>query len=196
MKYPQNIADVLALKPQMMGFIFYPKSSRFVDVDTLQAVKKLSFDTTQKVGVFVNETAQNISQIAKQWGLDVVQLHGNETPEFAHHLRKKYKVIKALGIETSNDLAQIALFKNYCDFILLDKKSPQHGGTGIAFNWHLLNNQHFDTPIILSGGVSVDNMANLPQNCQNLVGIDVNSRFETQPALKDTAMLAKLMANF
>jgi phosphoribosylanthranilate isomerase len=193
MKQPQNIADVLSLHPQMMGFIFYPKSSRFVDDTTLTAVKNLPFDSTQKVGVFVDESAQTITQIAQQWGLNVLQLHGNETPELAQKLRENYTVIKALGIETTNDLQQITHFKNHCDYILLDKKSPQHGGTGKAFDWQLLNNQNFDVPIILSGGVSLDNVMHINNiKCPNLVGIDVNSCFETQPALKNMAKLQTL----
>lgn len=193
MKQPQNITDVLSLHPQMMGFIFYPKSPRFADNITLNAVKNLAFGNTQKVGVFVDETTQTITQIAQQWGLNILQLHGNETPEFTQQLRKNYTVIKALGIETANDLQQIARFKNHCDYILLDKKSPQHGGTGKVFDWQLLNNQDFDVPIILSGGVSLDNVMQINNiNCPNLVGIDVNSCFETHPALKNLTKLQTL----
>ena len=193
MKYKENIKDVLALKPDMMGFIFYEKSPRCADKETKKVLRESDFGKTKKVGVFVNETTENILSIAKDCKLDMVQLHGNESPEAAALIQKHYPVIKAIGIENKENFRSIDKYEGKCNYILLDKKSPSHGGTGKVFDWNLLTEYNYKTPFLLSGGISPENIS-AAKNIKHssMAGIDVNSGFEDAPGLKNIEKLKKL----
>ena len=195
MKYKENIKDVLALKPDMMGFIFYEKSPRFADKETKKVLRETDFWKTKKVGVFVNETTENILSIAKDCKLDIIQLHGNESPETVALIQKHYPVIKAIGIENKEDFRSIEKYEGKCNYILLDKKSASHGGTGKVFDWNLLTEYNYKTPFVLSGGISPENISaakNIKQ--PSMAAIDVNSGFEDKPGIKNLNKLTQLIA--
>lgn len=188
MREPLNINEVLTLQPDYMGFIFYPKSKRFVETNPLYGV---DFGRTQKVGVFVNETKQRIMQLVTDFELDLVQLHGNETPEFAEEIYAEgIPYIKAFGVD---ERFNFDLLKGYSNakFFVLDTASSNYGGSGKQFDWHLLEHYPSEIPFFLSGGIGLDDVQHLPSHPQ-LVGIDINSRFEIAPAQKKIDQLHKL----
>jgi phosphoribosylanthranilate isomerase len=193
MKYPPNIAAVAALAPDYLGFIFYPKSLRFAgDLQpiTLEKLPK----NIEKVGVFVNETADNLLQLANQFGFKNLQLHGTESPAFCAKLKEKgYTIFKAFHIENQADIEKIATYQTSIDFALLDTKGKQLGGNGTSFDWNLLQFYDFETPFLLSGGISLENIeAVLQIKHPKLYGIDVNSKFEIEAGLKNIEKLAAL----
>jgi phosphoribosylanthranilate isomerase len=194
LKYPPNIAAVAALVPDYLGFIFYPKSLRFVDNLQPITLEKLP-QNIEKVGVFVDETADNILQIANQFGFRNLQLHGTESPAFCAKLKEKgYNIFKAFHIENQADIQKLASYQTSIDFALLDTKGKQLGGNGISFDWNLLQFYDFETPFLLSGGISLENIAEVLQiKHPKLYGIDVNSKFELEAGLKNIEKLTALL---
>ncbi len=193
MREPQNCIEVAALSPNYMGFIFYEKSPRFVADLSPDIIHKLA-KSIEKVAVFVNETENKILEIAKKYNITTLQLHGNESPEFCQLLRKQgFTIFKAFNISNVEDINKISLYENYIDFALLDAKGQQLGGNGTTFDWNLLDNYNFSIPFFLSGGISAENIAMvLAIKHPKLYGIDVNSKFELTPALKNIEQLKTL----
>ena len=166
-----------------LGFIFYEGSKRFT-TETFDSGKK-------KAGVFVNASADYIIQQIEKHGLDVVQLHGNESPELIAQLPKSVTIIKAFGIATEADLEATKPYENRVDYFLFDTKSDSHGGTGTAFNWQVLDAYTGDTPFLLSGGIGLNSVETLKQfRHPKLAGYDLNSRFEVAPKIKDPEQIA------
>ena len=183
----------MALRPDFAGLIFYPKSPRYVG-DCQDDALKMKLTYTKKVGVFVNDDYDTIARAAAEFNLDAVQLHGDETPQLCDFLRQDYLVIKALSIATADDLAKFAAYKGVVDYFLFDTKTPGYGGSGKKFDWQILNSALIDAPFILSGGISPDDIpAVIDLKIPNLVGIDLNSKFETAPTMKDIAKLSDVM---
>jgi phosphoribosylanthranilate isomerase len=182
LKYPENIKAVTDLAPDYVGFIHYSKSPRFVaDIaeDTLKAIPSL----IKKTGVFVNETQQEIQRLIDIYGFDTIQLHGNESPQFANSL-------KAFGVNENFDFDQLSAYANKVDYFLFDTKTDAHGGSGKTFNWEVLNSYDLDVPFFLSGGLSLDNLNQIANITHpQFYGVDLNSRFETSPGLKDIEKL-------
>lgn len=169
-----------------LGFIFYEGSKRFTDT-TFDSDKK-------KVGVFVNSSAEYITQQIEKHSLDIVQLHGSETTELIAQLPANIKIIKAFGIAKEADIEATKPYENLVDYFLFDTKSDSHGGTGTAFNWKLLEAYTGSTPFLLSGGIGMDSVDNLKQfSHPQLVGYDLNSRFETAPKVKDATLIAQFL---
>jgi phosphoribosylanthranilate isomerase len=192
MRQLENIKAVLSMQPDYLGFNFYPLSKRYVGEDF--EIKHLAFGDTKKVGVFVNETKASILSIAKRYDLDYVQLHGNETIALCQEINSCYPVIKAIGIKERADLLLINNYAPAVTHILLDSKSAEYGGTGQSFDWNLLN--EIKIPYLLSGGLNQQNTIELKQmGLEYLFGIDVNSGFEIEPALKDIVALQILKNN-
>lgn len=186
MKHPENIKALAALPIDLMGFIFYEKSPRYAG--NLAADALISVPASiQKVGVFVDAAEQDIRKIISQYDLQAVQLHGNEPPQLCEALKTQgVSVIKAFPIENSADLAACAAYEKVCDYFLFDTKTPQHGGSGKKFDWQLLSSYTGQTPFFLSGGIGADDAQALKQlHFSNLYALDVNSKFETAPGLKD-----------
>ena len=195
LRYPGNIGEVLKLKPDFVGFNFYSDSPRYVKPEILVEVASYAFRDTKKVGVFVDESIDNIFDAAKQYGLEYVQLHGNETPQAVKLIGKRVKVIKAVGIDTKEDMEKLIAFKNACDYMLLDKKTPKHGGSGKAFDWTLLEYYPLNTPFFLAGGLSPRNMEKaLALKHPMLKALDVNSGFEDSPGLKNIEKLKSIFS--
>lgn len=184
MTRPDNIHEVLMLRPDFMGFIFYPHSPRYivgkVDPGFIQGIASSVITT----GVFVNESLEIIFKIAKSYGLSAIQLHGSETPEDCETLRREgLNVIKAFGIKTAEDLLQTERYAACTDYFLFDTQSQNHGGTGQSFDWSVLKTLPLTKPWFLSGGISPANISEAAATgCHAL---DMNSRFETEPGIKE-----------
>jgi len=183
----ENINEIVALQPDFMGFIFYQESPRYVHKHRIREEIINIPSGIQKVGVFVNESIEIIEITASHFKLQVIQLHGNESPEFCQQLYLKgYKIIKAFGVSHSDDLISLDEYSAYCEYFLFDTKSPGHGGSGQQFNWQILNTYSGSTPFFLSGGIGLENLENALQlEHPSLAGMDVNSRFEITAGVKD-----------
>lgn len=184
---PENISGVVAAAPDYLGFIFYPKSKRFVGFEPSAKVLAAVPESVKKVGVFVDETPEKVLEIYRNWKLDVVQLHGNETPEYCRQIKDSgITVFKAFSVDESFDFATLKAYTGVCDYFLFDTKGQLPGGTGQKFNWQLLENYKGDVPFFLSGGIGPEDIDAIRQfSHSQLFGIDINSGFEISPALKD-----------
>lgn len=187
MKFPENIAAVAALQPDYLGFIFYPGSKRFVDALDPQVLADLK--DIKKTGVFVNGTLKEIAEMVALYDLQALQLHGQESPGFITELRKQHpdlELIKAFGVSEDFDFAELTAYEGLTDYFLFDTKTPEHGGSGQKFNWALLARYTLNTPYFLSGGIDIDTAEALREiHDVRLYAIDVNSRFEFAPGLKN-----------
>ena len=195
MREADNIREVEALHPDWMGFIFWEKSKRNVN----KTPKYLPI-RCKRVGVFVNESIDTILRIAKTYALDIIQLHGQESPEYISQLRSRhqvdrgstavYKTIKAFNIATAEDLKQTEAYEGVADYFLFDTKGKMVGGNGEQFDWTVLSHYHGSTPFLLSGGIGPDDAERAKSfHHQKCIGIDLNSRFETAPGQKDADKL-------
>lgn len=183
MRDKENISGLLALKPDYIGFIFYDKSKRFVtDFPQIEIPS-----TTKKVGVFVNESIDEIIDKVIKYKLDFVQLHGNETPEYCEKLAKqKIKIIKAFSVDEDFNFDLTLPFEEQVSLFLFDTKGKEYGGNGVKFNWELLQNYKGKTLFLLSGGVTKNDAEEIKKfKHPALLGIDINSGFELEPALKN-----------
>lgn len=189
MKTEHNVHELLQLKPDFIGFIFYEKSPRYCSKN----ISISNCESTKKIGVFVNESIEKIIEIAKKHNLNGIQLHGSESPEFCKQIASQNLLtIKAFNVENVNDFEQTKPFEGIVDFFLFDTKTPAHGGSGQKFDWQILNHYKEKTPFFLSGGISENHVEEI-KNLQIplLYAIDINSRFETEPALKDIQKIKK-----
>lgn len=180
----ENIREVESLEGiDMLGFIFYPKSPRYVY--ELPAYLPIH---ARRIGVFVNEDKQVVSMYADRFGLDYVQLHGNESPEYCRSLHTVgLKIIKAFSIARSKDLTRVYEYEKDCDLFLFDTKCEQYGGSGNQFDWSILHTYDGDVPFLLSGGINPYSVNALKEfKHPRLAGYDLNSRFELKPGKKDT----------
>jgi len=166
-----------------LGFIFYEKSKRYVSAEFYHQIKEIK--GVQKIGVFVNESFENIQSVVKECGLDKVQLHGNESPELCAKLKKHLPVIKAIAIKQKSDLAICEKYQNSIDYFLFDTKGPLPGGNGYAFDWQLLKGYDGEMPFFLSGGIALKDVDKINKiKFEKLYGVDVNSKFESEPGMK------------
>ena len=196
MREAENIRQLLALQPDYMGFIFYEKSSRFVGEELEEELLKSFQFTTRKVGVFVNPTVAYILEMYKKYELDYVQLHGEELPDFCKHLKHKgVNIIKAFSVDEDFNFGKLQNFKPYCDFFLFDTKGEKRGGNGTSFDWSILNKYDNEKPFFLAGGIDLENVHNaLEIKGLKIHSLDVNSKFEISPALKDINKIEELMS--
>lgn len=171
-------------KPDLMGFICWEHSPRFVsEVPTF-------LPKCPRVGVFVNPTLNYILECSKTFGFSHIQLHGNESPDFCQEVRQKtgLKIIKAFSIDKlSIANCQLSIYEGIADLFLFDTKCKTVGGSGEQFDWDILHHYKGETPFLLSGGISPEDAERLKHwHHPKCVGIDINSRFEIAPAYKDT----------
>ena len=191
MRDAENIREVEASGIDMMGFIFYPKSPRYVSERPAYLPQKC-----KRVGVFVDEDIESIKKIADDYALDFIQLHGHESPEQISHLSlltPHLSIIKAFNIATKEDLDATTSYEGLVDYFLFDTKGPSVGGNGEKFDWSVLDAYNGDTPFLLSGGIGPDDAETLNSQLSTLnshcIGIDLNSRFEIEPGNKDIVKL-------
>lgn len=189
MRDKANIEALLDLKPDFMGLIFYEKSPRYVS----EPVKVLS-EEVKKVGVFVNASPEEIQEIALKYQLEYLQLHSKETPEMCKVLKEKgFKILKAFSVDNNFDFAEVEPYKNVVDYYLFDTKSPDYGGTGLSFDWKILKNYKGQVPFFIAGGISNENINELLEFKHSAwEGIDLNSKYEISPGLKDIDALKML----
>ena len=188
--------------PFMMGFIFWPKSSRYVSERPAYLPTKC-----KRVGVFVDEDVETVNRIANDYALDYIQLHGQEAPEYLRTLRLvdgfpvNIRIIKAFNIANADDFAQTKPYEGLVDYFLFDTKGKSVGGNGEKFDWSVLAAYDGNTPFLLSGGIGPDDAERLHAlraldgfPVEKCAGIDLNSRFEIAPGLKDVAALRSFLS--
>lgn len=195
MREPKNIQAVLELGPDFMGFIFYPPSSRYVEINEHTPFIR-NIDGVCKTGVFVNQDINFIMERVRLFDLQAVQLHGTESPAFCTQLKAEasdLKVIKVFSIGNDFDFSKLEPYEECCDLFLFDTKGKLPGGNGYTFNWEILESYEGNKPFFLSGGISISNAEKvLSMNQLPIYGIDVNSKFEDAPALKNPDQLKAL----
>lgn len=193
---PKNIDTISQEDIDLMGFIFYPKSKRYVREDINKAVDNLPHHI-KKVGVFVNATREEITKRITQYHLDYVQLHGDEGPkDCAYYKEKGIKVIKAFSIGQVTDLEKVAPYSNYCDLFIFDTPTSDYGGSGLSFDWDVLKHYRQDTPYLLSGGLGLHNIESaLLLRDDRLIGFDLNSKLENDQHHKDITLVRELVKN-
>lgn len=190
MKVPENIKQVAALQPDLMGFIFYPKSPRYaepLDAETMIALP----ESIRKIGVFVNEDLERILTLTYKYKLDGVQLHGTENTTICRKLKEAgLLVLKAFPIADAYNFKVTGAYEGVCDYFLFDTKTATYGGSGQKFDWNILNEYKGETAFLLSGGIGADDAdAILKINHPKMAGIDLNSKFEISAGLKNVQLL-------
>jgi phosphoribosylanthranilate isomerase len=197
MREPDNIRQVAELQPDYMGFIFYEDSPRYCrSTITPELLADLPTGIA-KVGVFVNETTSTVLDTVREFGLDLVQLHGRETPGQCRELQEAgIALIKVFSVDDRFTFENTLLYERYCDFFLFDTRGRNYGGNGTVFDWEIMKGYFADKPYFLSGGLNLENLKS--KEFQELrpkpFAIDVNSGFEMEPGLKDVEQLKRMMA--
>lgn len=194
MKYAENIQQIAALQPDYLGFIFYTKSPRNFKGD----IPKIN-ENIKKTGVFVNAEIDFILEKVSKYNFKAIQLHGSESAQYCHKLREllpEIEIFKVFGIKDSFDFSILKDFEPIVNYFLFDTKGKQKGGNGYTFDWSILKNYQSKTPIILSGGISMDELSKVEQILKTdlpIHALDLNSKFETEPALKDVELLEEFI---
>ncbi len=190
MRDAENIRQLAVLNPDYIGFIFYSKSKRFVEVIDEEVLNALP-DTVKKTGVFVDENFDVVVEKIERFKLHAVQLHGNETPEYCIRFKEhKVEVIKAFGLDSNFDFDKLNNYQDAVDYFLFDTKTEQHGGSGKTFNWNILSKYNLQIPYFLSGGLSLEHLTEIRKiDDSRLYALDLNSKFEIEPGLKNIEKL-------
>ena len=191
-----NKADAVnaaGLGVEMLGFVFYDKSKRYVTPAAAEDIINELPPFMGRVGVFVNEKREEVIRIAEDAGLDILQFHGDETPEYCGYFKPNYKVIKAFRLKTRADLKEVNGYDT--DYYLFDSyKSNYAGGTGESFDWTILKDFEILKPMILSGGLRYDNVERAIREVAPFA-VDVSSGVESAPGKKDIGLLKKFVEN-
>ena len=192
MKYQDNILDVAALHPDFLGFIFHEPSPRNFENE----IPNIS-DSIKKVGVFVDESIEFINRRAEEYNLDCIQLHGHESSETCRILKSSgVEVIKVFSIKDEFDFSILVPYEEICNYFLFDTKGKLPGGNGYTFNWNALKDYPSTKPFFLSGGIGLNELEKIKEFKKSAVSkycyaIDVNSRFEIEPGLKNIERIKK-----
>jgi phosphoribosylanthranilate isomerase len=194
----ENIRSVSELDVDYLGFIFYTGSPRCVPIADEFLPEFIRRITKPTVGVFVNASLEDIIATASRYRLKIIQLHGNESPALCQSLHSRgYKIIKAFSIANVDDLQQTTSYESSVDYFLFDTKTAGYGGAGVSFDWSILSSYAGKIPFFLSGGLGMDSLPALSKFSHNrLMGIDLNSRFEHTPGLKDINKLRDFIEAF
>jgi phosphoribosylanthranilate isomerase len=192
-KTKENIELISRLNVQMIGLNFYPPSVRFIE----STVTSEQFDKLPKeikrVGVFVNESLEVIEDLASKFSLDYIQLHGEENVDFCKSVAAKYKIIKVFRVDEQTDFKNISEY-SFADYYLFDTATKHFGGSGEKFDWSRLDNYQGETPFLLSGGIGPEDVEAISSLTHNQYkGIDINSKFESSPGIKDNELLITFM---
>ena len=188
MRDAANIRQLEALGIDWMGMIFWPKSKRYVSTPPVYLPQHV-----RKVGVFVDASLDAIRQHVEDYQLDIVQLHGQESPETLKAL-KPLTLTKAFNIATPEDLQKTEPYEGLADYFLFDTKGKSVGGNGEKFDWSVLDSYQGETPFLLSGGIGSEDAQDVKTfHHPKCIGIDLNSRFEAEPGLKDITKLKQFL---
>lgn len=208
MKDPENIKGLLERAPDLMGLIFYQKSKRYVGDVFPNPFSKSEYPRVEKVGVFVNHSIDFIFSQVRRYELDYIQLHGDESADFcahikspllrgARHIPNSCKTIKAFAVGQDFNFQVLEPYLKEVDYFLFDTKGKDYGGNGVSFDWGILKNYPFDIPFLMSGGIGPDNLGALmdflQENQLPVFGIDVNSKFELSPGLKNLSSIQEML---
>ena len=189
MRDAENIRKMAQADIQWMGFIFYPKSPRYFQSDTIELPKHI-----KRVGVFVDAPPEEVLQKKVKYKLDYLQLHGTESPELCSYLSQFGQLLKAISIATKEDLHKTENYEGKVDYFLFDTKCKEFGGSGRRFDWTILDAYQGSTPFLLSGGLSPDCLEDLKAFHHPMcMGIDLNSGFERTPGIKDYTLLNRFI---
>jgi len=217
MKYNDNMNQVATLQPDYLGFIFHEKSSRFFEGNIPEVSKNI-----KKVGVFVDASLDYVLEKVQTHNLQTIQLHGQETPEYCKELQalcrsafdaesiieneilnqakydKKIEIIKVFSIKDTFDFSVLQPYENVCDYYLFDPKGKLPGGNGYTFNWDVLKEYPSTKPFFLSGGIGLQELENITsflntEPARYCYALDVNSKFEIEPGLKNIEKLKKFI---
>jgi len=198
-----NIEQAEAITSQgvhYIGFIFYPSSKRYalssLSLEDIAAFKPVN---AKKVGVFVNETTEKLIEIATKAGLDMIQLHGEEDASYCATIQAAFPVIKVFRV--SKNVPDFALFEKVASYYLFDTDSALYGGTGQHFNWELIKKTRFNKPFFLSGGIGINDVQGIQvlkaaTAGNDLVAVDMNSKFETSPGIKNIELIKTFIDEF
>jgi phosphoribosylanthranilate isomerase len=195
LKFESNILSLSKLEPDYMGFIFWEKSKRLVTGST----PNLSQTKIKKTGVFVNANFEKIKDKVHAHKLEVVQLHGLESPEFCKKIKNLgIEIIKAFSIDEKFNFNILEKYELCSDYFLFDTKGKSPGGNGISFNWDILRNYKYKKKFFLSGGIgveSIDAIKKIKKLKLPLFCIDINSRFELNPGKKNIELIKSFKNN-
>ncbi len=190
MKYQENMKAIASLKPDYLGFIFYEKSPRNFTGTIAELPSGI-----KKTGVFVNASIDYIAEKTEQYGFKAIQLHGEETPQFCRELiqrldviYKRIEIFKVFSIKDDFNFNLLKPYEGIVDYFLFDTKGKEKGGNGYTFDWSALAKYPSKTPFILSGGIGLEEIDKIKTICKTdlpIYALDVNSKFETQPGLKN-----------
>ena len=190
MKYPDNILEIGSLLPDYMGFIFWDKSARYFDGIIPELPKSI-----KKVGVFVDASLEEILEKIKTHNLQAIQLHGHESVEFCESVKKNIPklidIIKVFPILDTFDFSILTPYEKACDFFLFDTKGKLPGGNGTSFDWTILKQYSSSKPFFLSGGIGIEEFDTIREILKTnlpIYAIDVNSKFEIEPGLKNVQL--------
>lgn len=194
MRDAQNIRDVESLRPDMMGFMCWNGSKRYV------SGRPGYLPDVCRVGVFVNPTIDEVVQKVRELGLNRIQLHGTETPELCRAIHKAtgLPIMKAIQVDSADDFVQCSAFERAdgVDMFLFDTKCSGWGGSGRSFDWSLLESYNDNKPFLLAGGIGLGMEKSIADiGHRQFAGIDLNSRFETEPGLKEINKLSVFINN-
>jgi phosphoribosylanthranilate isomerase len=199
LKNPYNIAEVAALQPHYMGFILYPGSPRYVNLETAGRLVKIIPSSIHRIGVIVNEPIENALKIAQSGFFDLLQLHGNENIDYCSNLSVHISIIKAFSIALTLPV-NLSDYQAFCKMFLFDSAGEKFGGNGKPFDQKILLHYSLDKEFILGGGISSTDSKQIKSiEANKLIGIDLNSRFEIEPGIKDIKLLKsfiKKMRNY
>jgi phosphoribosylanthranilate isomerase len=195
MRDKNNIAALVQLPIDFIGFIFYPPSPRYIGETISAEIVELIPSTIKKTGVFVNATIHEVLRVASECKLDSIQLHGGETPDYCNAIREKgYEVIKAFKADLEILTCETAEYRYACDYFLFDTPSQKHGGSGNKFDWSILKQQVLPVPFFLSGGIAPGDEELLKSlDIKGLYAIDINSKFEVSPGIKDVEAIREFI---
>ena len=206
MKHAKNMEDVALLSPHYMGFIFWEPSKRYFNTSLGNITEGII-----KTGVFVDASVANIIDVVNTYQLGAIQLHGKESPEFCKDIKnalvasseenKDIQLIKVFSIKDDFDFKQLSPFEEVCDFFLFDTKGKLPGGNGYTFSWEVLKDYPSTKPYFLSGGIGLEEVTKIKTFLQQpestyCYAIDVNSKFEMEPGLKNSTAIQEFIAAF
>ena len=195
MRDKENIAQLVELPVDYIGFIFHPQSPRYVGEVIDKSILDIIPKKIIKVGVFVNRPIKEVSRIAKENNLQCIQLHGSEIPDYCNVLKEEgFTVIKAFKAEPELLTCQTSNYRFAADYLLFDTPTASFGGSGHKFDWQMLLQQKLYLPFFLSGGISLEDISNLNNlEIPGLFALDINSRFETSPGMKDIGKIKQFI---
>ena len=190
MKFSENIQEIAQLQPDYLGFIFYPKSPRNFEGEIPVIDQKI-----KKTGVFVDASIQFIQEKINKYNFKAVQLHGNESADFCKELKQVFpeiEIFKVFGIKDSFNFNIITPYEGIVNYFLFDTKGKEKGGNGYTFDWSVLKEYQSNTPIILSGGIGIEELNKVKDILKTdlpIYALDLNSKFEDKPGLKNFNLL-------